>query len=60
MHANDTVSLDEKLVEPDIYNFIAIDDEALIHSVPGKTVQGKTFDSNVVNIFLPRVCQNLN
>ena len=40
-----TISVDGVLFAPDFYNFIIIDSGVLIHSLPGTTVQGKTFDS---------------
>ena len=39
------ISDNEEIVAPDLYDFIVIDGGALIHSLPGTTVQGKTFDS---------------
>lgn len=53
------VSVDEELVAPDVYDFIIIDGGVLIHSLPGTTVQGKTFDSYFDKVFCPRVRHDL-
>ena len=42
--ASTELSADEKLVSPDDYGVIVIDNGALINSLPGTTVQGKTFE----------------
>jgi len=56
---NSAVSVDEELVAPDVYDFIIIDGGVLIHSLPGTTVQGKTFDSYFDKVFCPRVRHDL-
>ena len=53
------ISVDEELVAPDVYDFIVIDGGILIHSLPGTTVQGKTFDSYFDKELCPRVCHDL-
>ena len=53
------ISVDEELVAPDVYDFIIIDGGVLIHSLPGTTVQGKTFDSYFDKVFCPRVRHDL-
>lgn len=49
------ISDNEEKVAPDRYDFIVIDGGALIHSLPGTTVQGKTFESYFDRVFCPRV-----
>ena len=56
---SNTFSADEELVTPDSYDFIVIDGRVLIHSLPGITVQGKTFDSYFDSVFRPRVYHEL-
>jgi hypothetical protein len=53
------ISVDEELVAPDVYDFIVIDGGVLIHSLPGTTVEGKTFDSYFYKVFCPRVRHDL-
>jgi len=53
------ISVDEELLAPDVYDFIVIDGGALIHALPGTTVQGKTFDSYFDKVFCPRVLHDL-
>ena len=38
------ISVDDKLFAPYVYDFSSIDGVVLIHSFPGKTVQGMTSD----------------
>ena len=61
MEANTSspISVDEELVAPDVYDFIIIDGGVLIHSLPGATVQGKTFDSYFDKVFCPRIDHDL-
>ncbi|CAL8262918.1 unnamed protein product [Arctogadus glacialis] len=53
------ISDSEEIVAPDLYDFIVIDVGALIHSLPGTTVQGKTFESYIDKVFCPRVQRDL-
>ena len=53
------ISVGEELVAPEVYYFIIIDGGVLIHSLPGTTVQGKTFDSYFDKVFCPRVRHDL-
>lgn len=53
------ISDSEEIVAPDLYDFIVIDGGALIHSLPGTTVQGKTFESYFDKVFCPRVQRDL-
>ena len=52
-------SVDEGALAPDVYDFIFIDGGALIHSLPGTSVEGKTFDSYFEKVFCPRVRHDL-
>ena len=49
----------EEPVAPNTYGFIVIDGGALIHSIPGKAIQGKTFDDYFDKIFMPRIRYDL-
>jgi len=55
---NSAISVDEDLFAPGFYDFVIIDGRVLIHSLPGTTVQGKTFDSYFDKVFCPRVHHN--
>uniref|UniRef100_UPI00358DF69B uncharacterized protein n=1 Tax=Myxine glutinosa TaxID=7769 RepID=UPI00358DF69B len=57
--ASTGLSADEELVAPDDYGVIVIDGGALIHSLPGTTVQGKTFDEYFTKVFCPRIQHEL-
>ena len=57
--ASSAISVDEELVAPDVYDFIVIDGGALIHSLPGTSVQGMTFESYFDKVFCARVCHDL-
>ena len=57
--ASTGLSADEELVAPDDYGVIVIDGGALIHSLPGTTVQGKTFDECFTKVFCPRIQHEL-
>ncbi|CAL8254510.1 unnamed protein product [Boreogadus saida] len=46
------ISDSEETVAPDLYDFIVIVGGALIHSLPGTTVQGKTFESYFDKVLL--------
>ena len=46
---------DEELVAPGVYDFIFIDGGALIHSLPGTSASGKTFDYYFDKVICPRV-----
>ena len=49
----------KELVTPDSYDFIIIDGGALIHSLPGTTVQSNNIDSYFDKVFCPRICHDL-
>ncbi|KAM9391787.1 complement C5 [Pholidichthys leucotaenia] len=53
--ASTGLSADAELVAPDDYGVIVIDGGALIHSLPGTTVQGKTFAEYFTKVFCPRI-----
>ena len=57
---NSAVSVDKKLLSPDIYDFINIDSGVLIHSLSGTTARDKTFNSCLEKVFSRRVCHDLN
>lgn len=57
--STDIISADEEPIAPDIYDFIIIDGGALIHSLPGTSVQGKNFDSYFEKAFCPRIRHDL-
>ncbi len=50
---------DVELVAPDDYGVIVIDGGALIHSLPGTIVQGKTFAEYFTKVFCPRIQHEL-
>ncbi len=50
---------DVELVAPDYYRVIIIDGGALIHSLPGTTVQSKTFAEYFTEVFCPRIQHEL-
>ena len=51
----EATSVHEELVAPDAYDLIVIDGGALIHSLPGTAVYGKTFDAYFEKVFCPRL-----
>lgn len=57
--ASTGLSSDAELVAPDDYGVIVIDGGALIHSLPGTTVQGKTFAEYFTKVFCPRIQHGL-
>ena len=57
--ASTGLSVDEELVAPDVYGVIVIDAGALIHSLPGTPVQGKTFAEYFTKVFCPRIQHEL-
>ena len=57
--ASTELSADAELVAPHDYGVIVIDGGALIHSLPGTTVQGKTFAEYFTKIFCPRIQHEL-
>jgi len=46
-------------VAPDVYEVIVINGGALIHSLPGTSVQGKSFNEYFSKVFLPRILHDL-
>ncbi len=50
---------DAELVAPDDYGVIVIDGGALIHSLPGTIVQGKTFAEYFTKVFCPKIQHEL-
>ncbi len=50
---------DAELVAPDDYGVVVIDGGALIHSLPGTIVRGKTFAEYFTKVFCPRIQQEL-
>ena len=50
---------DEDVTAPDMYDFITIDGGMLIHSLPGTSVHGKSFDDYFSNVFCPRIHHEL-
>ena len=49
------VTEDEDLMAPDTFNFIVNDGGALMHGLPGTSVQGKSFDEYFLRVFYPRI-----
>ena len=58
--ASTGLSADVELAAPDDYEVIIIDGGALIHSLPGTTVHGKTFAEYFTKVFYPRIRHELN
>lgn len=50
---------EEELIAPEMYDFVVIDGGALIHTLPGTAVQGKTFDVYFSKVFFPRIRHEL-
>ena len=46
---------EEELMAPGTYGFTVIDGGALIHALPGTTVQGKSFSEYFTKVFCPRI-----
>ena len=57
--ASSQICVDEDILVPNAYDFIIIDGGALIHTLPGTTVQGKNFDSYFDKVFCPRINHDL-
>lgn len=54
-HASNVIDVDEEIIASYVYDLIVIDSGALIHSLPGKAVQDKAFDSYFDNIFFANI-----
>lgn len=57
--ATDELHEDVEMVAPDVYGVIVIDGGALIHTLPGTSVQGKSFDEYFTKVFCPRIQHDL-
>ncbi len=57
--ATTDLSVDEELVAPDVFGVVVIDGGALIHALPGTTMQGKSFDEYFSKVFFPRILHDL-